>query len=147
MFWWFKNSKKCTKNFPGKTTKPAIKHCTVTQSTNKPNFVIIWGNLAIFQDVWLPNRIGHNEGATFYIADENTDIKKILLSKKIMLKHTKFILNDRVVCDRNTAAIDLCKATFVDQFTHTLQVWIPGVNINFMLNCRRNFIISLSNYE
>jgi len=42
------------------------------------------------------------------------------------LKHTELALNDRVVCDRYSAAIDLRKATLVDQFTQALQVWISG---------------------
>ena len=43
-----------------------------------------------------------------------------------MLKHTKLAFNDRVVCDRYSAPIHFCKATFIDQFTNTLQVGITG---------------------
>ena len=37
-----------------------------------------------------------------------------------MLKHTKLVFNDGVVCYRYSASVDLHKATLVDQVTHTL---------------------------
>jgi len=47
-----------------------------------------------------------------------------------MLKHTKLAFNDGVVCDGYSTAIYLHKATLVDQFTHSLQVWISGNKIS-----------------
>ena len=53
-----------------------------------------------------------------------------------MLKHTKLVLNDRVICDRYSAAIHLRKATLVDQFTHTLQVGISCKKIINKIPCK-----------
>lgn len=39
------------------------------------------------------------------------------------------LFNDRVVGDGNALLVDLCKPSFVDNFTHVLEVWVSPGNV------------------
>lgn len=47
----------------------------------------------------------------------------------------QLLLNDCIVSDGNTLFVDLSMATFVDQLSHTLQIWVPKNQNKLLLFC------------